>query len=151
MVILVVIAGLAIPNFSKTFARLELQTTADNLAYLMRYAQSRAVTQARRHRLVFDEKFFQYWLEMSSSENEEIETAKIGEEFQRIPSRLGKTSQVPEGIVVQSTLPAVYFNSDGTIDKMTISLSNKKDCLSISTRKRAQDVEIYPCEETSQK
>lgn len=144
IVILGVVAALAVPNFGKTLARLELQTTADDLAYLIRYAQSRAVTQARLHRLIFNEQFSQYWLEEAETEA----AAKEEASFARIPSRLGKSSSVPSGILIAAKDPAVYFDIDGKIDPLTINLSNQKDCLTVSTARRAQNVEIYSCEES---
>ncbi len=57
VVIMAVIAVLAVPNFSRTYAGIELHKTADDLAYRMRYVQSYAITKNTRARLEFDPSF----------------------------------------------------------------------------------------------
>ena len=47
-------AGLAVPNFSGSFSSLQLRETAENLGYLMRYAQSRAIIRRQPCRLEFN-------------------------------------------------------------------------------------------------
>ena len=62
VLILSVIAGLTIPRFSSTYNRFILQKSVEDLAYIMRYAQSRAITKNRVIRLEFDSTLSQYWL-----------------------------------------------------------------------------------------
>ena len=117
VVIMAVIAVLAVPNFSRTYAGIELRKAADDLAYRMRYAQSYAITRNTLTRLEFDPFFTQYWLTRQSGD----ETAQGA--FERIPGRMGEITGIPRDAQVSFAEggPALYFYPDGTMDKRRIS------------------------------
>ncbi len=52
--ILIIVVTLAIPRFGKTFNFLQLQNFASDTVSFARYAQTKAITDAKEHRLVFD-------------------------------------------------------------------------------------------------
>jgi hypothetical protein len=138
LVILVigVIAGLTVPNFSKTYADIELKKGAEDLAYLMRYATGRAVIKNIKTRLEFNSEFSQYWLA------EEIkDSVEAGEgEFKKISGRLGKKFNIPSGIKIELEDEFVSFYPDGSMDKKYIYVCNEKRCLIVSTKEKRGDV-----------
>ncbi len=141
VVILGIIAALAVPNFSRTYAHLQLRGVVDDLAYLMRYAQTRAIIKRQPLRLSFNSEYTQYWLEESSPE----ENQKSEESFKRIAGRLGRTSHLPEGVSTECENQYVLFDSDGKIDKVQIKISNEKSCWIISSKDQIRSISVYPC------
>ena len=141
VIVLSIIAGFAVPNFSKTYAYIQLQRSAQDLAYLMRYAQSRAVTKNTTVRLQFDEDFSAYWLAEKIKDEEEAEE----EEFKRISSRLGKTVKIPSGLKIEmeEEVDSLNFYPDGSIDKKAINVCNEKSCFVVSTEEKRGDVQVF--------
>lgn len=135
LLIVAIAAGLTVPNFSKTYARIQLKKTAEDLAYLMRYAQSRAVVKNRPVRLTFDEEFSRYWLTEA--------TAEDNEEFARISGRWGKTYPVSEKIEVFSDKLFVTFYPDGHMDRQLIYVTREERTLTISTREQRGYVRVF--------
>lgn len=141
VIVLSIIAGFAVPSFSKTYAYIQLQRSAQDLAYLMRYAQSRAVTKNTTVRLQFAEDFSAYWLVEKIKDEEEAEE----EEFQRISSRLGRACKIPSGLKIEmeEETDALGFYPDGSIDKKAINLCNEKTCFVVSTEEKRGDVQVF--------
>jgi len=134
--ILSVVAAVAVPNFSRTYSNLELKRKTEDVAYLMKYAQSRSVAKRRPLRLMFDSEFEKYWLEeFFEDEGEEI--------FKRLTSRLGKTYKIPNSIQIQMEEPPVTFYPDGRIEKRRIYLCDKEKCFTISTKEQRGHVKVY--------
>ena len=130
-VILAVIAVLAVPNFSRTYAGIELRKAADDLAYRMRYAQSYAITKNTRARLEFDPLFTQYWLAADrfpsakgSPREEQSGDDTAQDAFERLTGRLGQSISLPRDVRLsfEDGDPSLSFYPDGTIDKRRISL-----------------------------
>ena len=166
-VILAVIAVLAVPNFSRTYAGIELRKAADDLAYRMRYAQSYAITKNTRARLEFDPLFTQYWLARptGSSRREPLglrPKAPRGEEqsgddtaqdaFERLTGRLGQSISLPRDVRLsfEDGDPPLFFYPDGTIDKRRISLCRAlpaggqgEDCVFVSTQQQRGHVHVF--------
>ena len=144
VVILGVIAGLAIPNFSQTYASLQLQETAKNIAYVMRYAQSQAVIKQKNLRLEFDEPNKTYWLTQSMDEAQEKNTKGGEASFERILGRNGRTFNIPDELTLEIPKPFVEFYPNGDIEKMRIFLSNpKRKYFTVSTQEQTGYVLIF--------
>jgi len=131
-----VIAGLTVPNFSRTYANLELKKGAEDLAYLMRYAAGRAVIKNIKTRLEFNPEFSKYWLAEEIKDSEEEE----GGEFKKISGRLGKKNNVPSRIKIELEEEFVYFYPDGSMDKKYIYVCDEKKCLIVSTKEKRGEV-----------
>lgn len=129
-IILTIIAGMIIPNFSQTYKRLELKRTAQDIVYLMRYAQSLAVTRNIKTRFEFDSEFSKYWLS-EEKPGEDFQASEI--KFERITGRLGKIFKIPPKIQLESSIQGIYFYPDGRIDKQRIYLCQDLKCLTVST------------------
>lgn len=145
-VILAVIAVLAVPDFSRTYAGIELRKAADDLAYRMRYAQSYAITTNTRVRLEFDPLFTQYWLTRpTDSLREQSGDDAAQDVFERLTGRLGQSMSLPRDVRLsfEDGDPPLFFYPDGTIDKRRISLCRGEDCVFVSTQKQRGQVHVF--------
>ncbi|MFA6378953.1 MAG: prepilin-type N-terminal cleavage/methylation domain-containing protein, partial [Candidatus Omnitrophota bacterium] len=68
--LMVVIAGLSIPNLPRHLSVFQLDQTTRHVSYLMRYAQSLAVVNQKEYRLCFSLDRLKYWLEEESADKE---------------------------------------------------------------------------------
>lgn len=134
-----VMAGLVVPNFGNTYQNIQLEKTTEDLAYLMSYAQARAITTNRQFRLEFDTDFSTYWLSHQKIDDE----AQPSEEFERMAGRMGREFRVPNKITVEASEPFINFYPDGNIDKERIYLSNAQDTHTISTQEQKGFVKVY--------
>ncbi len=135
VIILGVFAGLAVPSFRKTYYNQELSNAASNVAFLMRYAQGRAVAERANYRLNFDEENKSCWLEKKSSSGENV--------FERISSGFARGIIFPAGIKVSPELKPVGFYPDGKIDSVKIYLERKNTAaFTISTQGHIGYVEV---------
>ena len=127
VILLGVIAGMVVPNFSQSYLKLQLHNTIDDLASLMRYAQGRSIMQKHRHRLEFDASFSKYWLTENQSQDSE-------ESFQRLPGRMGRIFHIPQEVTLTSPQEAIEFQPDGKMDQLRFYVCRKDDCFTISTQ-----------------
>src|SRR3989338_7485961 len=96
IVLLTVAAAMTIPNFTRSFDKLELRDAANKLAYLMRYAQSRAIYNRRPLRLLFDRPMTRYWLEEADDVSEdEIDDETTPVSYRPVTGRFGRISKIP--------------------------------------------------------
>lgn len=135
VVILIIIASIAIPNFSPTYTKFQLQETTQDITYLMRYAQSRAITKNHYLRIEFADDFKSYWLTEGTSNGH-------GLDFQRLTGRLGRKFKVHEKINVVVPEQKIKFYPNGTADKIQINVCYDVRCLTISTQERRGSVKI---------
>lgn len=141
VVILGVIAGLAIPNFSQAYTNLQLQETAKNIAYLMRYAQSQAIIRQKVFRLDFDEPNQKYRLRQRTAERKDNDP---GDSFERISGPNGRTFGMPDELILEIPRPFVEFYPNGDIDKVRIYLSNAREkYFTISTQEQMGYVLLF--------
>jgi len=144
VLLLSVVVGLTIPNFSQTFTKTQLQKCAQDLVYTMRYAQSRATTKNRRVQLVFNTDFSQYWL------SDFLEDSRgSSDPSQKISGKMGRIFKIPSQIIIELGQNTITFYPDGSIEKervyVCLSPSDKKEdlCLTISTKEQRGFVRIY--------
>jgi len=140
VLILAIIAGLTVPNFNPAYKKIQLQQTSDDLAYLMRYAQSRAVTKNHPVCLEFDSDLRKYWLAEEVSRESGEETA---ESFRRFPGRLGRTFSIPESVEVESEASTIQFYADGRIDKQHLFVCLESLCYTLSTKEQRGQIRIF--------
>jgi len=139
LVLLTVIIGLVIPNFSSTYNSLQLKRMVQDLGYLMRYAQSRAITKQSLVRLEFDDEQKTYWLMQEVKDQE----GDIEGSFDRLSGRLGRNYRIPDGIKIQKGEEMILFYPDGQIEKQHLSICNDKKCFTISTKAQRGKVLIF--------
>lgn len=141
VMILGVIAGLAVPNFSNLNTQVQLKETAKNISYLMRYAQGRAITKGKTQELTFDAGNFQYQLNEAVSEGTQREGEGI---FNPIAGRLGRTFDIPKEITLEIDNPHIRFYPDGKIDRTRIFLHDNRDhYFTVSTQEQTGYVQMY--------
>ncbi len=135
VIILGVFVGLAVPSFRKTYFNLELSNTAGNVAFLMRYAQARALAERVNYRLNFDQENKSCWLEKKSVSGEDV--------FERVSSGFARSIFFPAGIKVSPELKPIGFYPNGKIDSVKIYLENKNQAVfTISTKGQVGYVEV---------
>ncbi len=127
VLLLSVIAGLAVPNFKQSFSNLKLNQTAKDLSYVMRYAQSRAVSKGIVIRLEFTSEMDRYHLTQLSSKG------SLGE-YERFKGRMGREFEISDLIKIDFMEGNVTFFPDGTIEKKEINVCKEDRCLLISTK-----------------
>ena len=138
-VILLVLAATAVPNFTNTFRHYQLQNISKNMAHLMRYAQSRAITRNVYLKMIINEQDRTYQLLEGGPANGEAANAV----YERLKSRFGRKFRVPEEINVEATKHEVVFYPDGEIDKVRLGLCQEQMCKWLSTQEQRGHVWIF--------
>lgn len=140
VLLLAIIAGLALPNFRQTYAGLKLKTASEDLANLMRYAQSRAVTRGHKIQLEFQEGFSGYLLK------ENVAVSPEKENYERIKGRFGRRFSFPVAIEAEASQNQIIFYPDGSIDKSYIVVCEPRKesaCMTLSTKEQRGAVLIF--------
>ncbi len=140
VVLLGVVAGLSVPSFSRSFADLQLRESADQLAYMMRYAQSRSVLAGKTIVMAFDDDGAAYRLKevpLPGSEGGAV----------ALPGKLGRRVALSPGIEWDPPQEAVRFYPDGTMDEVRIVLRNQQGrAVTVSTAEQIGYVNVYKFE-----
>ena len=139
ILILAIIVSLSVPNLTKSYYKIVLNQTVNDIVYLMRYAQSRAIIQRTVFKFVLNPEQKRYYVEEKISEEEDID-AKKG--FRAVPGRFGKFFSISEDISVVAEPQAVQFQPNGKIDKAIYTLCCKKRCQTISTKEQSGYVAV---------
>ena len=119
--VLSVIISLSIPNFSKSFKRLELKRTAEDIVYLVRWAQSRAVHEGVEYKLVFIDDARSYQVLRG-----EVSEGQHSQNFSSISSHMGRVFKIPISVKVDDT-QVVKIYPDGTLDKVRLRLQGQDE------------------------
>ncbi len=109
VLILSVIAGLTIPNFSNTYKKFQLQRATRDLAYLMRFAQSRAIMKNLKVKLEFNSNLSEYWL-LQQRKNDALVDNIDG--YENLTGRFGKKNILSDKISIEIENPIIYFFPD---------------------------------------
>lgn len=133
IIVFVVIAGIAVPNFRQVYSSMQLKKSANDVAYLMRYAQSRAILKNLKIRLTFDEELKKYWLVQNSS----------SEEYERFKSRTGRAQEIPSQITVDTDELFITFYPDGSIEKKRLYFCRNEKCYTISTQEQRGYINVF--------
>lgn len=136
VVILSIITSLILPNFKSTITKLKHKEASDQLVYMMRYAQSRAVTQNSIVQIVFENNFTSYWLEQNEGAGPLIINDNV---FEKVKGRFGRVIKIPVGFQIQVDTQRMSFFPDGTIDKERLkvcSMNDEAKCFMISTKEQ---------------
>ncbi len=109
ILLMAVVVGFSVPRFSRTFSHLQLQVFAYDVAKLLTYAGKRAVARGEMLRIHFDVEGRRYWLAQAQEGSPEGE-------FERVASKFGRISSVPEAISLDPSAREVTFYPDGRAD-----------------------------------
>ena len=140
LVILGIIAGLSIPNLSRTYHTMLLNRATNDLASLIRYAQSRAIIQQQVFQLSLDSQMKQYFLKKADMNSPD---KKLPMHFFPVAGRLGRAFEIPQEIQILAQNSTIDFQPDGKIGKINWSLCDKDHCLSISTKEQSGYVQVF--------
>lgn len=143
-IILVVIVGISVPNFSPAYKKFQLQKTTDDLAYLMRYAQSRAIVRGVPVRIVFDPQGLSFWLEQAVEQESQGFADEEEVEYLRVEDRFGKAVEIPDGFELRRQQDTVTFYPDGRIEKLEIAVCIEERCFLVLTKGQRGHVRVYP-------
>ncbi|MBF0384385.1 MAG: prepilin-type N-terminal cleavage/methylation domain-containing protein [Candidatus Omnitrophica bacterium] len=130
VMIVLIILGIALPNFSKTYSGVLLNQTAQDLTYSMRYAQSLAINKGIMTRLVVDESKGSYWAEEQLTDD----TGDVTDDFVKGKGRLSRPVQVQADIELECEGGQIMFYPDGSIEKKRLYLCRKEKCFTVTTK-----------------
>ena len=135
-----ILAGVALPHFSHSWGRLQLQNAAYELSYMVRFAQSRAIGKGTPVRLTFAQDAHTYSLEQASAES----SADGEGSYQALPGRWGRSVSVPEDIEVDVDPSVAVFSPDGRIESFQCQLCRGEYCYLVSTAGSRGMVDVWP-------
>lgn len=152
IVLLTIVTALAIPRFNQSYAQLQLRDLTNDIAYLMRYAQSRAIHTARPLKLMFDEGNNSYWLTQAAPDDEEGPAAEEPPDviYEKLPGRFGRVFKVPAEMTLAPTHSSVTFTPDGRIEKIQIDVCRQDQCMIVSTQNQSGYVAVIESPEEAQ-
>lgn len=129
VVVILALLGMAVPLFRGVFTGVRLQDSCQYLVQLMRWTQAKSIAERRVYRINFDFEKGTFWLTAQDSED--------NKKFSRIKGRWAKTHKLPEGITAEGENAIIAFYPDGTTDKKSIRLSDKRgDSFTITAKRR---------------
>lgn len=140
--ILLVITGVTVPNFSPVWKNLLLKQAVQDLAYHIRYAQSRSVTHNLRHRIQIESDGFEYWL----AREEPVEEPGSETAWVRVEGRYGRTQRFAEEFDVETRFDRIEFSPDGAISPFELQACARGACYSLSTLGQRGRVHVYELE-----
>jgi len=138
VLLLSVIVGSVVPDLRKNYRKVCLQNAARNIAYSMRYAQSRAITSGDLVRLELAPESGSYRL----TERKEDAIDRDDATFVRIPNRMGNVFRIPDGLKFEPGDLTILFYPDGSMEKQAVKLCGEAGCLLISTREQRGHVNV---------
>ena len=139
VVLISVISAIALPNFGPVYRDLQLRRTVDDIVYLMRYTQTRAITKGVVCQINFDPVASTYWLtQQTLTDTDKEDEAR----FDALPGRWGRIFHVMPPVQLDPKLSHVEFSPDGRIEKIKFSVCLKRKCLTISTQEQRGYVDI---------
>jgi len=143
VVIIGVILVVSIPNLSQSYNFLQLQTTANNMGHLMRYAQSRSIVKQQKVKFVLEDAFKEYGLLQEKQKDDGLSQDSSEGEYMKIEGRWGGFIKIPDKITVTADKLSVLFFPDGQIEGTIIRLCNGRDCMVVSTQQQRGRVYVF--------
>ena len=129
IVVIGIILGLALPNFSNGYSRLQLNKTADDLLSISRWAQAMAISQERTYVLTFSADRYSYKLIRTKLS----EGADDQDSFEPVQGGLGRMHKIPDAIYLKTKNDRIEFYPDGSIGSATIELISSEQKTTLST------------------
>lgn len=105
--IIMVIIGLAAPQFKNSLVSIETNNTVYNLVKLINYAQEMAVIEKLDYKMNIDESEGAYFLTRRKPSGEE-------DEYIKVKGRYGRIYRLPNRLSIECPDEAVIFYPDGT-------------------------------------
>jgi Tfp pilus assembly protein FimT len=134
VILLSAVAVLSLPNLGKTFSAFQFQNLVQDMAYVLRYAQSRAIIKGRPVRFMLDSTNRHYWL---------LQQGEGQEDFSLIANRQGRKFRIEQDVGIEMTVSYIEFFPNGQISPANIKICRKQDCLVISTEIQRGQVLVF--------
>jgi prepilin-type N-terminal cleavage/methylation domain-containing protein len=138
LIVLGALLALAVPNLSKTYRIVEFKKAADDAAFLMRYAQSRAVEEKKIYRFRLDNDRRHYWIERADTDEDGLPG-----EFERIRSTMGRTLKFPASVGIGIEGDPIQSYPDGTISKGRLLIQGANSRWVVSSMEQRGYVVVY--------
>jgi len=106
IIIIGILIGVSLPSFRKTFNNLQLNSASSELQALMNYVHERAIVEGKVIYFNIDNGTKECWAQIKGAS-----------------TRL-KAYSVPEGVSIEPEKKQILFYPDGSIDSITIKLTN---------------------------
>ncbi|MBI3601488.1 MAG: prepilin-type N-terminal cleavage/methylation domain-containing protein [Candidatus Omnitrophica bacterium] len=117
--ILLVLAGLSVPRFQRTFLSLSVKDSAFNLAKLITLARQEAVWERKNFKISFNVVKGQYQLW-------EIDESSVPLSYKKVAGRMGKLFALPRGVFLKSSRNETVFYPDGHCDSVRVDMTDKE-------------------------
>ncbi len=140
VILLSVVAAIALPNFGPVYRDMQLRRSADDIVYLMRYTQTRAITKGVMCQINFDPIASTYWLTQQAAVQADDKEDKVS--FEAVPGRWGRIFHIMSPVQLDPKVAHINFSPDGNIEKIKFSICLGDNCLTISTEEQRGYVEM---------
>ena len=134
VVLLGVLVAVSVPNLQASFKTLLLKDTAQDMATLMRYAQSRAIVKKTTIEFVYDDLARSYAL-FQSDGGQDLDDGQ--RELKRISGKRGRDFRIPSEIECKTTDSRITFTPDGKMSYSRLYLCLSEKCMTVSTQDQA--------------
>lgn len=126
LLIISITLGFMAPAFRKTFQDIQLNSSAQDIVSLSRYAQERAIVENTALRLNIDAENGTYWL-TQKEQDKDI--------FNKLAGSFSRQYSLAEGLKIETEGNVVDFYPDGEIGHMKIKITNPNNkCLVIKLK-----------------
>lgn len=133
--LLLVIVGISIPTFKKTFQNLSAKDAAFNISKLINYAQEMAVLEKKNFKIIFD-------FEKGTYQLFGIDDSAKPPVYKKAPSRFGKLYNLPQGLTIKGEKKEVVFYPDGHCDSIKIYIMFKNKGYSLIVQRFGNAVKV---------
>lgn len=145
VIFLGVLAGLSVPHLPKHYTRLQLQQAADHIGYLMRYAQSAAITGQREYQICFHTTEKTYVLQgQNVADEHDPKRQDLSESFSAVEGDKGQIFKLPNALSWEIPDSCVRFYPSGVIDRAIVFLTTGQgQGMAISTQEQRGRVNVF--------
>ena len=137
MVLMGIMAGISIPAFSSTYHQMILRGKADDVAHVMRYAQSRAIADGRGYQVLIDEE---------ASTVQLLEYHASSGQYEAYLGRWGRAVRI-DPVTIDADQTVLSFAPDGRIDPVEIQFSFHDQHVLLTTKEHRGYVRVVRIDE----
>lgn len=132
---------ITLPNISRSYANYMMQKEIDAIVYVMRLAQTKAITQNREYRMNVSSGNGEYWLTRKI-----IDSENPVDEYETLEAPYGKVHRLPENFKITEDLKSIAFYPDGQIGKVAFHVCRAEECYEVTTKEHRGYVRVVKAE-----
>jgi prepilin-type N-terminal cleavage/methylation domain-containing protein len=125
VIIIAILIGTSLPRLKNTFEGMQLNTASSRLQSFMNYLSEHSIVTGKVIYLRINNDDKKYWAVTQDKS-------------------VLKTIAIPQGIRIETEAEKIAFYPDGTIDKVTLKLSNNNQYINLTTKGVFAGVKIQP-------